>query len=237
MNEHRDISMGRKLWKEWRLVLLFAVMFIGFRSAVADWYVVPTGSMQPTILIGDRVFVSRLAYDVKIPFSSIVVDRNADPQRGDLAVFASPYSDEQLIKRVIGLPGDVIEVRDDRVIINGEVSQYTADGEFAAAIRTQDFSLDADRYIERLPEIEHPILQVPNVNVPRSFAPVTVPADHYFMMGDNRNNSKDSRSYGPVPRELLIGRATGVVWSLDSADSWNPRDWDFRGERLFEPLN
>lgn len=237
MNESRDNSVWRKLWKEWRLVLLFAVMFIGFRTAVADWYVVPTGSMQPTILIGDRIFVSRIAYDVKVPFSSIVIDRNGNPQRGDLAVFNSPYSEERLIKRVIGLPGDVIEIRNDRVVINGKVSQYTADGEFAGAIRTADFSLDADRYIESLPELAHPILQVPELDVPRTFAPVEVPEDHYFMMGDNRNNSRDSRSFGPVPRELLIGRATGVMWSLDSADSWNPGDWDFRGERFLEPLD
>ena len=236
MNEHRDIGMAARLWKEWRLVLLFAVMFIGFRSAVADWYVVPTGSMQPTILIGDRVFVSRIAYDVKLPFTSTVIDRNGDPQRGDLAVFKSPYSDERLIKRVIGLPGDIIEVRNDRLFINGLPSTYTADGHFPAAIRTEDFSLDADRYIERLPELEHPILQVPNVNVTRSFAPVTVPENHYFMMGDNRNNSRDSRSYGPVPRELLIGRAYRVMWSLDRAGTWDPRQWDFRGDRVLEEL-
>lgn len=231
MHVTRITELLRHAWKEWRGILVFALLIVFFRSAIADWYVVPTGSMQPTILIGDRVFVSRIAYDIKLPFSSIVIDELDDPQRGDLAVFASPYSDERLIKRVVGLPGDVIAIQDDILFLNGTPTTYLPDGEFAGAIRTEDFELRGLQFIERLPELEHPVLHVPYIDVPRDFGPITIPDEHYFMLGDNRNNSRDSRSYGPVPRDILIGRASRVLWSLDTRD-----EWDFRGERILEPL-
>ena len=104
------------LWREYRGFALFILLMIVFRSALADWNTVPTGSMKPTIVEGDRIFVNKLAYDLKIPLTSISVHEFADPKRGDVVVFDSKAADTRLVKRVIGLPGDLVEMRDNRLV-------------------------------------------------------------------------------------------------------------------------
>src|SRR6266568_5461318 len=99
-----------KMWREYRAFALFFVLMIIFRSALADWNVVPTGSMKPTILEGDRILVNKLAYDFRVPLTHIALYRFADPGRGDVAVFASKAADTRLVKRVIGVPGDTVEM-------------------------------------------------------------------------------------------------------------------------------
>src|SRR5580765_5741033 len=112
-------------WREWiRSVLTTALVLFSCRSAVADWNDVPSGSMRPTILEGDRILVNKLAYDLKVPFTTWHIAEWSNPQRGDIAVFYSPHDGKRLVKRVIGLPGDTIELRDSALVINGEPVTY-----------------------------------------------------------------------------------------------------------------
>src|SRR5258707_15542876 len=113
-----------KMWREYRGFALFFVLMIIFRSALADWNVVPTGSMKPTILEGDRILVNKLAYDLRVPLTHVSIFRIDDPKRGDIIVFDSKAADTRLVKRVIGLPGDIVEMQDNRLRINGVEARY-----------------------------------------------------------------------------------------------------------------
>src|SRR5262245_42304274 len=115
----------RTFWKEWAIPIgIIIVVTCSLRSAVADWNYVPSGSMRPTILDGDRIFVNRLAYDLKVPFTTWHIMEWSNPQRGDVVVLCSPEDGILLVKRVIGIPGDVIELRDNQLFVNGEPAQY-----------------------------------------------------------------------------------------------------------------
>src|SRR5262245_51974144 len=105
------------------LIFMFSLMF--FRTAIADWNPVPSGSMRPTILEGDVVLVNRLAYDVKVPLTNISLAQVGDPQRGDIVTFESPKNGTRLIKRVIACPGDTVELRNDALYVNGQLARYT----------------------------------------------------------------------------------------------------------------
>src|SRR5262250_2716029 len=115
----------KKAWQEYRGFALFVVLMIIFRSALADGIVVPAGSMKPTILEGDRILVNKLAYDLRIPLTHLPVPKSAAPKRGDIVVFDSKAADTRLVKRVIGLPGDTVSMRDNRLIINGIEARYS----------------------------------------------------------------------------------------------------------------
>src|ERR1044071_8852404 len=115
----------RKLWKEEILPLaILALVLFSIRSSLADWNDVPSGSMKPTILEGDRVFVNKLAYDLKVPFTTWHIVQWNNPQRGDIVVFYSPHDGKRLVKRVIGLPGDTLELRNNALVINGQTVEY-----------------------------------------------------------------------------------------------------------------
>lgn len=220
-----------RFWRNWRGTLAFVFLIIVFRSAVADWYEVPTGSMQPTVLIGDRVFVNRLSYDIRLPFTDIVLESHDAPERGDVVVFFSPENGERLLKRVIGLPGDTVQIHNDVLFINNEPLSYERSGEFKGAVIQDKLVLDAEQYAEALPGRVHSVLRIPEISLPRNFGPMTVPDGEYFMLGDNRNNSRDSRYFGSVPRDLIVGRASRVLWSLDTR-----KGVDLRGGRVLQPL-
>src|SRR4051794_20209012 len=115
-----------RVWYELRPILIMLVVLFSFRSAVADYNVVPTGSMKPTIIEGDRIFVNKLAYDLKIPFTKIHLAKWSDPKRGEIVVFDSPKDGVRLVKRVIGIPGDTIQLIQNRLYVNGQQSQYTS---------------------------------------------------------------------------------------------------------------
>jgi signal peptidase I len=217
---------ARRFWREWLkpcLVLVFVTTAL--RSALADWNDVPTGSMKPSILEGDRVWVNKLAYDLKVPFTTWHLAEWGDPQRGEVVVFFSPANGMRMVKRVIGLPGDTVELRNNRLFLNGSAVDYAAlDAAAVNAIpTTQQPHHDFAR--EQLPERPHPVMATPTLPAQRSFGPVTVPAGHYFMLGDNRDNSLDSRYFGAVPREKIVGRSTAVVLSLDRERWFAPR-WE-----------
>jgi signal peptidase I len=115
----------KRWWTEWlRSVLLIVLIITSFRSAVADWNDVPTGSMKPTIFEGDRIVVNKLAYDLKIPFTTRRIVTWAEPARGDIVVLYSPVDGKRLVKRVVGIPGDTVSMIEDRLIVNDETVSY-----------------------------------------------------------------------------------------------------------------
>lgn len=202
--------------------LIFLLCFGFVRTAVADWNPVPSGSMRPTILEGDVVFVNRLAYDFKLPLTEVTLARLAEPQRGDVVTFFSPQDGARLIKRVVGLPGDVVEVRDGVVVINGSPAQYTSPALVREPIAAGS-EVPAVRAVEEIDGQTHRV-QYLQAGAPwRSFGPLKVPADNYFMLGDNRDDSLDSRFIGAVPRSKLIGRAERTLVSADITGSGMPR--------------
>ena len=217
---HRHQILNRL--KEWRGFIAFICLLILVRGAIADWYTVPTGSMKPTIIEGDRVFVNKLAFGLRLPFSDIQLAQWGDPQRGEIVVFYSPADGTRLIKRVIGLPGDVLEMRDNRLSINGQAIQYsTSLQQYPLTIWQNE--TERDVIDELLGTHRHPIALTPANILIEDFGPVTIPEGHYFMMGDNRHNSSDSRIIGFIPRSQLLGRASHVVLSFDYENYYLPR--------------
>ncbi len=203
------------------LFFLFGMVVV--RSAIADWYGVPSSSMYPTLMIGDRIISDRLAYDVKLPFTDVIMKHIADPQRGDIVTFSSPEDGVRLVKRVVGLPGDVVEMYNDQLMINGVSASYAAASSDAAVRVTPDYEGEQLVLTEQIFGQQRPIILMPQRSAKRSFAPVTVPQGEYLMLGDNRDNSKDSRYIGFVKRELLTGQVKRVVFSLDTERYYLPR--------------
>lgn len=214
--------------------LVFLMLFGIFRTAVADWNPIPSASMRPNLLEGDVVFVNRLAYNVKVPLTDIVLGQTGEPQRGDIVTFSSPKDGTRLIKRIIALPGDRVEMRGERLAINGRWADYAPIGE-----ATETIAGLGDTHAVRLDEAlggdsrAHSIQLLPQVMARRDFAPVTVPPGQYMMLGDNRDNSEDSRYIGLVPRALLIGRAERLLVSADINGNWLPRTERF-GMSLYQ---
>lgn len=213
--------------KGWGYSIFVAVIIAtSFKSAIADWNIVPTGSMKPTILEGDRIFVNKLAYDLKFPYTTWHIVEWNDPQRGEIVVFYSPVDNRRLVKRVIGLPGDTIVLLNNTLLINGNSLQYEP-------VNSQLDGKISKQYcvMENLIGRKHPVMITPYRTSLRSFGPVTVPEGSYFVMGDNRDNSADSRYFGFVERNRIVGQATAIVASLDINNHYRPR-W----ERFFTKL-
>lgn len=204
--------------------ILFLMLFGVFRTAVADWNPIPSASMRPNLVEGDVVFVNRLAYNLKVPLTDIVLQHTGEPQRGDIVTFSSPLDGTRLIKRIIALPGDTVAMRDEQLVINGRAAQYSALDTVAETIAAVG-QLQAQRVSEQgVGQAQaHRIQLLPQLPARRNFATVTVPAGHYMMLGDNRDNSADSRYFGFVPRELLIGKAERILVSANIQDHWQPR--------------
>lgn len=201
--------------------LTFMLCMFMFRSAVADWNVVPTGSMQPTIEIGDRIVVDKAAYDIRLPFTHLSLVHRADPQRGDIVVLDSSAAGERLVKRVIGVPGDQIALVQNHLYVNGKAADYRPIRVTGIRDDREDPAIYA---IEDADGIHHAVRwSLATQGHTRDFGPVTVPADHYLLLGDNRDNSADSRYFGYFPRNEITGRATRVAMSLDPANHYLPR--------------
>jgi signal peptidase I len=208
----------------WIFSLLVAILIAtSIKSSLADWNTVPTGSMKPTIIEGDRIFVNKLAYDFKIPYTTIHLAQWDNPERGQIVVFYSPEDGKRLVKRVVGVPGDTISMQDSQLYINGKPLSYRNPEEndfnnFRVIDKYRDETI-----IEDLNNRIHPILILQHLAVQGSFETITVPEGKYFMMGDNRYNSFDSRFFGFVDRRLIVGRATAIVISLDINNMYKPR--------------
>lgn len=208
--------------KQNRGFIAFLVCFGFFRLAIADWNPIPTGSMRPNILEGDVVLVNRVAYDFKLPFSDVALFNIENPERGDVITFTSPTDGVRLIKRLVALPGDVVEMRNEVLTINGAVAEYS--GPDAVTERLDNGITTSALHIrERVAGNERTVQFLPEVGAKRNFGPLVVPNDSYFFLGDNRDNSADSRYIGFVPRHLLIGKAHRIVVSAAIKDDWLPR--------------
>ncbi|MDB5037486.1 MAG: lepB [Bacteriovoracaceae bacterium] len=208
------------IWKEWILTLgiAFAVAFF-FRTTIASPRHIPTGSMIPTIKIGEFIFVNMFKYDWHIPFTRKSFVKRADPEKGDVVVFEYPLDpDKDYIKRVIATPGDTVEVKDDRVILNGVPQEMTMveDKSILDDLTPKYDPTTASLYREKTGSVFHYVMLL-NMRRPMDFGPETVPENSFFVMGDNRDDSQDSRYWGYVPREKLLGKA-GFTWFSFNSD-------------------
>jgi signal peptidase I len=206
------------LWKNNRSLILVIFLMVIFRTTLADWNTVPTGSMKPTILEGDRIFVNKIAYDLNIPFTHISINHFDDPKRGDIVIFDSAIAEKRLVKRVIGLPGDTVSMENNVILLNGKPLDYKIIQQDQEKIIVQ----------EKIHESAHHIrLNLGRINRASSFNAVTIPENQYLVLGDNRNNSADSRFIGLIPRNEIIGRARHVVMSLNYDNYYLPRTHRF----------
>jgi signal peptidase I len=208
------------LFKDIRQLALLAAVILTGRSVLADWYVVPTGSMKPTILEGDRVFVWKSAYQVRVPFSRIRLFTTGTPARGDVVVIRNPDGGSvPFVKRLIGLPGDTVEVRNETLYVNGR-AQTT---EFLPALMDRS-GRSVLLGTEQLVGAPHPVRVLPDQPCSaRTWGPSVVPDGEVLLMGDNRDESRDGRYFGTRPMTDLLGRAVGVMWSWNQNWREGPR--------------
>ncbi len=199
--------MSKRVLNEIRVFLAMLLVVSSLRSALADWNDVPTGSMKPTIEEGDRVVVNKLAYDLKIPFTTVELLKWGDPQRGDI-------------------PGDRIEMRENQLYVNNRAAKWREIGE--AEDTEQGSSMVVE---ENLAGHMHRMMFTPQIPAVRSFGPIVVPRGRYFVMGDNRDNSNDSRFIGLIERQRIVGKATAVAFSFDRSHYFAPRF-----KRFFKPI-
>jgi len=213
-----------RLWKEWRMTIFFiAFIVLPVKSSLADWNWVPTGSMNPTILEGDLIYVDKIAYDLRFPLTLQRLAKWSDPQRGDIVVCFSPDDGTRLVKRIIGHPGDIIELQNNTLFLNGEPVSYSKIDSKYTEYLPGKLKRKCKLAMEDLNGFAHAVMSTPSVEAVRTFGPVTVPQDNYFVMGDNRDNSRDSRYFGFVERKFIVGKAKGVIGSLDITDKYQPR--------------
>ncbi|MCJ8312330.1 MAG: signal peptidase I [Pseudomonadales bacterium] len=196
------------------------------RSSIVDWNAVPTASMKPTIIEGDRVIVDKLAYDVRVPFIKWSMIKLADPDRGDIVVINSGKANKRLIKRILAVPGDRIALFDNEVIVNDKKLDYQKIatlhdkfGSFFERIETIKTSSGIEvSYLIRVYVNQKNVSPLKNMDV------ITIPDGYYFVMGDNRHKSDDSRlNLKLVPRNEITGKASSIAFSLDYANYYLPR--------------
>jgi signal peptidase I len=228
--------------------VVYAVLIAVFVRTVAyEPFNIPSGSMIPTLLVGDYLFVSKFSYGYSrysLPFGLPLFSGRLffhEPERGDVAVFKKPTDNStDYIKRLIGLPGDRIQMKGGLLYINGEPVKREDAGPYADPDGPRGFAYH--RYIETLPNgRKHPIIEIGDNQQLDNTDVFTVPPGHYFAMGDNRDNSQDSRTreVGYVPAENLVGRAEFLFFSIDpSAHWWEVWKWPFaiRWDRPFSAI-
>ncbi len=217
--------------------VIFAVLIL--RSFMVEPFRIPSGSMMPTLLVGDFILVNKFSYGIRLPVLNKKIIEMDDPQRGDVVVFRYPKQPwVDYIKRVVAVPGDSVSYQNKIVYINGEPLQQTPVGRYTGVGSGVQMT-GAIRSKEKVNGFEHDILVhplAPNLamgcNVLRN-GPITIPEGHYFAMGDNRDNSNDSRCWGLVPDENLVGKAFGIWMNWDSnLDSFPPIAWERLGNGI-----
>ena len=206
--------MSRKsiFWEYTEALLIAIILALAVRAFAIQPFTIPSGSMRPTLQEGDYLFITRFSYGIKIPFTDNEIIHMGDPEHGDIIVFRYPYptqkdEDVDYVKRVVGVPGDVVEMRDKQFYRNGEKI--------------------AEPYIINLDPNNHDF----NVDSRRdNMSPRVIPEGHYFVLGDNRDRSGDSRFWGLVPRANIHGKAWILYWSWDG---WFKNvHWDRIGKSL-----
>jgi len=196
---------------------LFPVLLIVllFRSFLFEPFKIPSGSMIPTLLIGDFIVVNKFSYGIRLPVLNKKVIGVGEPKRGDVVVFRYPVDPSvNFIKRAVGLPGDTITYRGKQLFVNGERVKETPAGRYKSSdVKCTTPAADAVLFDQQLGDDTHNILM--HNNSGSRNGQWVVPEGHYFMMGDNRDRSNDSRSWGFVPEENLLGRAVGIWLNFD----------------------
>ena len=219
---------SRQFWTEgWGSFAIAIGIALIIRWGLIEAYVIPSASMLPSLLIHDHIFVNKAVYGIRVPFSENWLVRFKTPERGEVIVFKYPENKEVFfIKRIIGVPGDKIVYERGQLIVNdkpvetvpetGGEWNNVADADFRREdVQNPNYQTDGkqnyDHFIEKLTDHPHSVLLRKGDDFGRSFGPYEVPPGHYFMMGDNRDNSHDSRRWGAMPEENILGRAM-FVW-------------------------
>ena len=200
----RTAPPKKPLWREYGEALLVALLLaLVIRTFVVQAFKIPSESMLQTLLVGDHLLASKFSYGVKVPFTNYYVYKGSDPQRGEIIIFEYPNDPSvDYIKRIVGVPGDIIEVRNKQLFRNGEAVK--------------------ESYIRfTQPDRIEPVRD--------NFGPVTVPEGKYFVMGDNRDNSLDSRFWGFVDRSAIRAKAWRIYWSWGGLDNMR---WDRMGKKV-----
>ncbi len=231
-NEPLIVEYSRSFFPVILIVLLL-------RSFLVEPFRIPSGSMMPTLLVGDFILVNKFTYGLRLPVLNTKVVDLGEPERGDVVVFRFPQNPAiDYIKRVVGAPGDVIDYRGKTLYVNGEMQPQTALGVYSGEGAGSRRMAGAMMRMEQLGEREHKIL------ISQGFpdfqpgcrvllrGPKEVPEGHYFVMGDNRDNSNDSRCWGFVPDANLVGQAFGIWMSWDGERPGSPIAWDRIGEAI-----
>ncbi len=196
--------------------IVFIVLIL--RSFIAEPFRIPSGSMMPTLLVGDFILVNKYTYGVRLPVLNTKIIELNSPERGDIIVFRFPKNPKvDYIKRVVGLPGDKIAYYKKMVYVNGKLAKQTSLGSYQGVGQGINMT-GAEHFIEDLAGVEHSILV--KHGLPSVEGTFVIPKGQYFVMGDNRDNSNDSRYWGTVPEENLVGKAF-FIWM-----SW---DWEHKG--------
>lgn len=240
-NKAVKISKKDKFVKEFKSISLIILLVLGFRSSFFEPFKIPSGSMIPTLLIGDFILVNKFSYGFKVPFSDwfsdpIYITGPSKPKRGDVIVFKYP-NDHSLnyIKRVIGLPGDTVELVDKVVYVNNEpIIGDDFDGRLIMDDMDEKYKRFNFKFFKTQTGEHKHITQIHEDNAfTANYPKFRVPLESYFVMGDNRDFSSDSRSWGIVPFENVKGRALLVWFSLSMPMPWSPEeDFKFRPWRI-----
>ncbi len=216
--------------------VILAVLLL--RSFLVEPFRIPSGSMMPTLLVGDFILVNKFTYGIRLPVLNKKVIDIGEPERGDVFVFRFPKDPRvDYIKRVVGVPGDRIEYYSKRLFVNGQPMPQTPIGVYTG-VGSGARETGSSHALENLSGVEHNILIHPMApDFPPSCrvlanGPLVVPEGHYFAMGDNRDNSNDGRCWGLVPEQNLVGRAFAIWMSWDGAMSGFPIAWDRIGDRV-----
>ncbi len=256
------LTFTQKLWREWirPLGLTFIILFT-VRSIIIDWNDVPTGSMEPTILPGDRIGVNKLAYGLRVPFTDKWIVHWSKPKRGEIVICFKPMTyqwpagftpdpryvqpqwadgGERLVKRIVGVPGDTIEVKGGFLIVNGQkLTRSPLDFGTMSADGPERKTL-FEYYSEDLLGVSHAVKFYDYKNPrnagavpgPRDFGPLKLGEGEYWMMGDNRDQSGDARVFGFIREDMIQGRSMGIALSFTPGGFLNVR-WDrcFKGTK------
>lgn len=192
------------LWENFKQIVIVVLLFVVVKTTVVEAYKIPSQSMEDTLLVGDFLLANKLIYGAEIPILGWKLPAISDPEKGDVIIFIYPRDGvTKYIKRCVGTPGDTVLVRDKVLYVNGK---EWPNPEFAKYIDTTDTG-------KKVIQPRRP----GGADSRDNFGPYVVPPDQFFMMGDNRDNSHDSRWWGPVPRKLILGQAMIVHWSWDDA--------------------
>lgn len=211
----RDASVGRWMWEWTKSIFIALVLFLFVRTFVVEAFQIPTASMENTLLIGDFLLVNKMVYGAEIPGTELELPAFGEPSRGDVIVFEPPESAEQpprtnYVKRIVGMPGDTLRMRRGRLFVNNapfEEPYVKAASDFPDA-PSPKFAWQRRFLTDRA-------RRSGTVTTRNNWGPLVVPEDSYFVMGDNRSNSEDSRYWGFVPRDAIRGRPFLVYYSYD----------------------